>query len=376
VKIRIERDALADAVNWTGRALGNPRVGGNMGIGIDAKDDKVTFTSNDRDSSARAVIDGVIEEAGSCVIPGRLLVDITKTLPAAPVVITLNGTSIDVECGRSAFSLPTITTDFPKMVDLPTVLGSISGSDLANSVAQVYIAAETNESLASLTGIQMEFSSTTITLAATDRFRLALRDVDWTPASNDAESVALVPAFRLNDFAKGLADSNRVEISVANSGDNTSIGFTGGSFSITTQLLGYQFPRYRDTIPAPGNITAYVDTNALSSALKRVRLVLEDKERSWVSMTLGSGELKLTGEGKSNALASEAIDADVEGDIGGEIRFDPNRFIEGLAAVNAPFVKLSFINSNKPVLITGAKESGKDLDGGYKYWLMPKPARS
>ena len=75
----------------------------------------------------------------------------------------------------------------------------------------------------------------------------------------------------------------------------------------------------------------------------------------------------------ASGVASEAIDATVEGELADEIRFDPNRFIDGLTAVNSPYVKLAFINSNKPVLLTAAKEPGVDLDSGYKYWLMPKP---
>ncbi|MEN9710230.1 MAG: hypothetical protein RL441_222 [Actinomycetota bacterium] len=374
MKIRIERDALADAVAWASRALGNPRTGGNPGIGIEATADRVVFVSYDRESSARAEFEAVVEEEGTCVVPGRLLGDITKTLPGAPVVLNTNGTSIEVECGRSAFSLPTINSgDFPKMSDVPAIIGTISGADLATAVAQVHVAAETNESLVNLTGIQMEFAKGVITLAATDRYRLALRDVSWSPSVTDPDTIALVPAAKLNDIAKGLADCATVEIAVANGGDSTLIGFTGNGRSIATSLLGYKFPPYRDTIPAPGNVVAYIETASLSAALKRVRLVLEDKDKSFVSISLSSDEVSLTAQGVASGVANEAIDATIDGELADEIRFDPNRFIDGLNAVNSPYVKLAFINSNKPVLLTAAKEPGVDLDSGYKYWLMPKP---
>ena len=374
MKIRIERDALADAVAWTSRALGNQRTGGNPGIGIEAEGDTVTFVAYDRESSAKAVFDAVIEEPGTCVVPGRLLSDITKTLPGAPVVLTLSGSTIDVECGRSAFRLPTISaSDFPKMTAIPDVIGTISGSELAAAVSSVHIAAETNESLVNLTGIQLEFSKTGITLAATDRYRLALRDAEWVPTSNEISAVALVPASKLNDIAKGLADCETVEIALNANGDSSLIGFTGGGRSIATSLLGYQFPRYRDTIPAPGDIVAYIETATLSAALKRVRLVLEDKDKSFVSITLSDEEINLTAQGVASGNANEAIDALVQGELADEIRFDPNRFIDGLNAVSSPYVKLAFINSNKPVLLTAAKEPGVDLENGYKYWLMPKP---
>ena len=375
MKIRIDRDALADAVTWTSRALTSPKAGGNIGIGIEAKGDSVVFTAYDRDTSARAEYDAVVEEAGSVVVPARLLNDITKTLPAAPVVITLEGTNLDVQCGRSSFNVPTISAgEFPKMIDVPDLIGTITGEDLSTAVGQVHIAAETNESLPNLTGIQLEFTKDSITLAATDRYRLALRDVSWSPAVSDPDASVLVPASRLNDIAKGLADADKVSIAVSNNGDNKLIGFTGGGKSIATALLGYAFPKYRETIPAPGPITAYIETGALSAALKRVRLVLDDQHKFYVAMELGDGEVSLITQGHLNGAANEAIDAQCDSTLDEAARFDPNRFIDGLAAVNAPYVKLSFISANRPVLITAAKEPGVDIDSGYKYWLMPKPA--
>jgi DNA polymerase-3 subunit beta len=375
VKIRIDRDALADAVTWTSRALSSAKAGGNIGIGIEAKGDSVVFTAYDRDTSARAEYEAVVEQAGSCVVPARLLNDITKTLPSAPVVITQNNNNLDVQCGRSSFNLPTITAgEFPKMIEVPDLIGSITGEDLATAVGQVHIAAETNESLPNLTGIQIEFLKGFITLAATDRYRLALRDVSWTPAVNDPDTSVLVPASRLNDIAKGLADANKIEISLSNTGENKLIGFSGNGKSITTALLGYSFPKYRDTIPAPGPITAYIETSALSAALKRVRLVLDDQQKYYVALELGDGEVSLITQGAMNGAANEAIDAHVDSTLDEAARFDPNRFIDGLSALNAPYVKLSFISAARPLLITAAKEPGVDIETGYKYWLMPKPA--
>ena len=136
VKIRIDRDALADAVTWTSRALSSAKAGGNIGIGIEAKGDLVVFTAYDRDTSARAEYEAVVEEAGSCVVPARLLNDITKTLPSAPVVITQNNNNLDVQCGRSSFNLPTITAgEFPKMIDVPDLIGTITGEDFSTAVA-------------------------------------------------------------------------------------------------------------------------------------------------------------------------------------------------------------------------------------------------
>ena len=375
MKIRIDRDALSDAISWTSRALTSPKAGGNIGIGIEAKGDTVVFTAYDRDTSARAEYEAVVEEAGSCVVPARLINDITKSLSAAPVVLTLVNNNLEVQCGRSSFNVPTITAgEFPKMIDVPELIGTIGGDEFAAAVGQVHVAAETNESLPNLTGIQIEFTKDSLTLAATDRYRLALREMSWTPSVNDPDAQVLVPASRLNDIAKGLSDSDRIEISVSNNSENKLIGFSGKGKSIATALLGYSFPKYRDTIPAPGPIAAYVETSALSAALKRVRLVLDDQNKYYVAVELGDSELRLLTQGHLSGAANEVLDATVDTQLDEAARFDPNRFIDGLASVNSPYVKLSFISSAKPVVISAAKEPGVDIDSGYKYWLMPKPA--
>lgn len=375
MKIRIERDVLADAVAWTARALGNPRTGGNPGIGITAAGDKVTFVAYDRESSAQAEFDAVVEQDGTCVVPGRLLSDITKTLPAAPVVLNLNGSSIDVECGRSSFSLPTINSaDFPKMSEMPDAIGTITGAEFAEAVAQAHIAAGTNDSLVNFSGIRLEVNKNTMTMAATDRYRLAIRDVEWTPTISDADTAVLVPASRLNDIAKGLSHCEKVEISVASTGDGTLIGFSGDGRSIATSLLGYEFPpKYRDLIPPSSPVTAYVETASLLAALKRVRLVLENN--AYVAMQVGDNDVKLIAKGLENAVATETVDAAVEGEIE-RVQFNPNYFIDGLTAVGAPYVRLAFTQSTKPVVITGAQEIGGAVNDDYQYLLMPMRANS
>jgi DNA polymerase-3 subunit beta len=376
VKIRIEKDALADAVNWTARALGNSRTGKNIGLGIEAEGDSVVLVAYDRDISARAEIDAVVETPGKCVVPGRLLTDITKTLPSAPVTITLNDNNIDIVCGRSSFDLPTITNDdFPKMVELPTPLGTITGANLANAVSQVVIAAHVGDNRPNLTGIQFEFFKEIITLGATDTFRLALKDVEWNPLVEDPELAVLIPAHKVSDIAKGLQDCEKVEISLSTGKENTLIGFSGNGRSIAVSLLPNQFPKYRTSIPAPGSITAYVEVNTLAAAVRRVRLVLEDKDNSFIHLELGDNELTLTARGTSNGLASEVLDAAIDGALDGPILFDPNRLLEGLTSLNTPHAKFAFLSNKEPALLSGAKEAGKDDAGGYKYWLMPKPPR-
>ena len=373
MKVRIEKDKLADAVAWAMRGLSSSRIGGNNTIGIEAGVGTLTLVAYDRDTSAQAEADAAVDVPGSVIVPGKLLAEITKTLPSAAVQLSVVDGALRVECGKSSFDIPLVTVgEFPHMLEVPGLLGTINGSQLSVAISQVAIAAASNDTLSNLSGIHFEFTKSHITLAATDRYRLALRDVEWTPATTDMNASAFIPAAKVNDIAKGLADCTNVDISLSTRGENSLVGFSGNNRTIATTLLNAKFPNYRDSIPAPGDITAYIDNNVLAAALRRVRLVLEEREKSFVSMELGTNEVILTARGQSSGVATETIDAIITGKTDEPVRFDPFRFTEGLTATNSPWVKLSFINKSKPVLLTAAKEAGKDIEDGYKYWLMPK----
>lgn len=385
MKIRIERDALAEAVAWTSRALGGRNTGTASGIGIEANGDTVIFTTFDRETSARAEFEAVVEESGTAMVPGRLLVDISKTLPSAPVQLQLAGGSVDLTCGRAAFTLPVVEgSDFPEMMELPPVIGGINGGTFAEAVGQVAGSASNQDSLQNLTGVRIEFADGVMTMAATDRYRLAVREAEWRPAVANADNAVLVPAGRIADIAKGLADCDEVHIYVPASGAATTVGFSGKSKngsvrSIATNLLNGNFPdRYRDLLPSETPITAYVNTADLLAALKRVRLVLDSSSsagNAYVAVQITEGEIELTARGIGQSEAREVLAADNIGEIE-RVQFNPGYFIDGLSALGRPYVRLGFTLANKPVLISGAEKSGADPDADFRYLLMPMRGNS
>lgn len=383
MKIRIDRESLADAVAWTSRALSTRGVG--IGIGIEAEGDRVIFTAFDRETSARAEFEAVVEEAGTTVVGARLLSDIAKTLPAAPVVMQLENNAVELTCGRSAFTLPVVENgEFPAMMEMPEELGSLPGSDFAEAVGQVSGSASSHDNLQHLTGVRMEFAPETMTLAATDRFRLAVREINWQPVVANADNAVLIPATRLAEISKGLADCELVTLFVPATGSTNVIGFSGKTKnglvrSIATTLLNATFPdRYRDLLPAETPIVVYVATAELLAALKRVRLVLDNSTsagKAYVAVKISDGELELTARGSGNTEANEALSADCVGDIE-RVQFNPGYFIDGLNVLDHPYVRLGFTIASKPVLITGVKESGAEPDLDFRYLLMPMRGES
>ena len=186
------------------------------GLLLETEGSGLVVSSFAYETSSRVGIDADDSDQGRALVPGRLLADISRALPAAPVQITLEGTRVSVVCGKSTFALPTFPVeDYPSLPAMPDSSGSLTGADFAHAVAQVAIAAGRDDTLPTLTGIRVEIDGSSVTLAATDRYRLAVREFTWTPASPKLEVQALVPARTLADTAKSLAGAETVHLSLA-----------------------------------------------------------------------------------------------------------------------------------------------------------------
>lgn len=366
VKIRIERDTLAEAVAWTARSLpSRPSLPVLAGVVLTAEDARVTMSSFDYEVSARVEIEAVVDAPGKVLVSGRLLSDIARSLPAQPVVISAEGSRVVITCGRSTFTLPTLPLDdYPALPSMPDSSGSIDADAFAHAVAQVAIAAGRDDTLPTLTGIRMEFDGGTITLAATDRYRLAVRELDWKPQSSSIDIATLVPAKNLADTAKSLAAGESVVIALGPDGDRL-IGFEGDGRRTTSRLLDGEFPKYRSLLPSESSTIADVSTSELIDAVKRVALVAE--RNTPIRLTFADGEVALRAGTGDDAQATEAVSATIEGDDI-EIAFNPGYLLDGLAAIDAGIARFSFTQATRPAVITGLGDGAAD---SYRYLLMP-----
>jgi len=371
VKFSIERDALAEAVAWAARNLpARPMAPQLAGLLIDTTDSGLVLSSFDYEVSSRVDVVAAVAEPGRVLVSGRLLSEIAKLLPAAPVVFTATGNRLEVKCGRASFALPTLSVDdYPQLPELPGSSGTVSGATLAAAVSQVAIAAGRDDTLPGLTGIRLEIDGRKVTMAATDRFRLAVREFEWNPEAADLVTTALVPARTLADIAKSLSGCDAVQLSVAATGSAENLlGFDGDGRRTTTRLIDGPFPEYRRLLPAESNSRASVDTSALIDAVKRVALVIEKQNPVRLSFT--AGELRLSAGTGDDAQADEFLDATLEGDPI-EIAFNHGFLLDGLSAIDAPVARFSFTVSNKPAIISGAGDHDSEAAAEYKYLLMP-----
>ncbi|SIO90740.1 DNA polymerase III subunit beta [Nocardiopsis sp. JB363] len=374
MKFRVERDVLADAVAWTARTLPTrPSVPVLAGILLDAGqvDDRqrVRLSGFDYEVSTQVSIDVDIEEAGQTLVPGRLLAEITRNLPPQTVEIATDGPKVVVTCGSAKFTLNTMPVeDYPSLPEMPGVSGTIGSDVFAAAVSQVAIAAGRDDTLPMLTGVRVEIEGETITLASTDRYRLAVRELTWKPENPDLSAVALVPAKTLHDTAKSLTSGAEVSIALSDgdSGEGM-MGFEGGGRRTTTRLLDGEFPKYRALLPDTFNTVAEVGRAEFVEAVKRVSLVAE--RNTPLRLAFSQGALVLEAGTGEDAQAVETLEADLDGeDI--QIAFNSGYLLDGLGAIGTDVARLHFTTSTKPAILTGkpAEEGGAPE---YRYLIMP-----
>jgi DNA polymerase-3 subunit beta len=371
MKFRVERDVLADAVTWTARTLPTrPPVPVLAGVRIEADSaGTLHLSSFDYEVSARSEIVAEVAEPGVVLVSGRLLAEISRALPAKPVDVVLEGTKLIVTCGASRFTLLTMPVEeYPALPAMPAICGTIDGDELTLAVAQVTVAASRDDTLPLLTGVRMEIEGDKITLLATDRYRLALRELHWSPVAPDISAVALVRARTLSDAAKSLGGSQAVNLALATGTGVDLIGFEAAGRHTTSLLVDGDYPAVRRLFPEETPIHAVISTQALADAAKRVALVAERNTPIRLSFTEGQVVLD-AGQG-DDAQASEALEAVLVGDDI-SVAFNPQFLQDGLSALTTPFVRLSFTHPNKPVEFTGQKSlDGEDISD-YRYLLVP-----
>jgi DNA polymerase III subunit beta len=376
VKFRVDRDVLADAVAWAARSLPvRPSAPVLAGLLIEAGDEGLVLSTFDYETSARATLTAEVSAEGAGLVSGRLLADICRSLPAKPVEMVLDDARVTLTCGSARFSLQTMPVeDYPRIPEMPTATGTVQSELFAHAVAQAVTAAGRDDMLPVLTGVRIEIEGSTITMLATDRFRLSQRELNWDPRTPDESLAALVPARVLGDTAKSLTAGSEVSIALSASGTGEGlIGFEGtgpgGVRRTTTRLLDGEFPKVRSLFPTERLTIAKVDKAALIESVKRVALVAE--RNAAVQLAFSEGVLTLDAGSGDEAQASESLEAEIDGEAL-TTGFNPQFLLDGLTAIDEPVVELAFTQASKPVVMSGITADSGNADSGFRYLLMPR----
>lgn len=384
MKFRVAREDFADAVAWVARSLpARPPVPVLGGVLLAVDEDGLTVSGFDYEVSAQVRTTAEVAGNGEVLVSGRLLADITKALPNKPVDVSVDGTRVLIACGSAKFSLPTMPVeDYPQLPELPQQTGSLTGDLFASAIGQVAVAAGRDDTLPMLTGIRVEIDGPNVVLAATDRFRLAVRQLEWQPAKDGITAAVLIPAKTLSESAKTLTGPSDVPVELllgAGSavGAEGLLGIVSAGRRTTTRLLDAEFPKFRQLLPPEHTSMATVEVAALSEAIKRVALVAD--RGAQVRLEFSTEGVLLSAGGDDAGRAEEWL----QGDFQGEpltIAFNPGYLIDGLASLHSERVTFGFTTPTRPAVLRPAgdeelerNEAGNFTapDTEYIYLLMP-----
>ena len=369
MKVEVNSQALADAVAWTTRVLdARPASPILAGVRLEAIDGTLQLSAFNYAISARHHIEAGIDEAGSVLVLGKLLADITKSLPAAKTYLSTDGSTMTITSGKSTFTMQLMPdAEYPDLPVIPAKLGQVDAQTFTQAVTQASVAVSREENRPVLTGIRVQFQGDKVIMSSTDRFRLSRSSFTWTPENPDTNATALVRGALLRDVARSLDEHQNIVVDFDT--ENPSLlGFENAGRVSTSQLIDGEFPAvdrlYADEYP----IHAVINKQDLISAIKRVSLVAE--RNAPIRMAFTSQELTLTAGTADEAQAKEILDIDMDGeDI--TVAFNPPYLREGLSAIAAPFVRMKMTTAVKPVDVNGQKESDSAESMDYRYLLVP-----
>ncbi|HKT01768.1 MAG TPA: DNA polymerase III subunit beta [Rugosimonospora sp.] len=365
---RIDRDALADAVGWAARCLpGRPAAPVLAGMLLEVAPttaDQLTLACFDYQVAAHGQVPiealGGADGPGRALVSGRLLAEITRNLPAAPVDIRAQPGRVVLRCAGTRFTLATLPVeDYPRLPDPPPLAGAVGSDSLATAIGQVVGAAARDDAVPLLTAVRVELRGETLSLSCSDRFRVAVRELPWRPVRAHLSSVALVPVRTLASTARWLAGAAEVTITLSDTGGGL-IGFECAGRQTVSRLLDQRPVDYVARFPRDFTGSAEIGTAPLLAALRRMSLVAA--KHTPVTLAFHRDRVVLEAATGEEAHAVEELPALVAGpDV--TVRFNPQFLLDGVSGVDSDQVWLRFTKAG-PVLL-----SGKSTE--YRYLLMP-----
>jgi len=376
VKFQVNRDVFSEAVSFTVKLLPQRTTLPILsGVLIEATSDGLILSSFDYEVSARTEIAAQVDEPGKILVSGRLLAEIASRLPNAPVRFSTEDGRITVACGSGHFTLLSMPVEeYPTLPQVSEQSGVLQAEDFANAIAQVAVAASRDDVTPVITGVQLEVSKNSLSLVATDRYRVAVREIAWDAADSGIDSAtALVPARTLAEIGKTFGHSGTISVAITSSDDRELIAFQADKKTVTSLLIKGNFPPVKRLFPETVDNFAVINTAELIEAVRRVSLVLEREAALRFTFTVEGVTLEAIGS--EQAQASESIDAFLTGSDT-VVSLKPQFLLDGLSSVHSEFVRISFTkteNPNKPGPVLITSQSSKDQPGAdnYKYLLQP-----
>ncbi len=368
MKFRCERDGLVEALTTAGRAVSTR--GGALpvlsGVRLEVTGDELRLAGSDLDLTIEMSTTVAGLGDGVCVLPARLAADIVRALEPGSVVFESDDEEVRISSGRSQFAVRMLPAEeFPRL-PFPAEEGgegeafTLASATLADALRQVVRSASTDDAIPVISGVLMAAEGTGLRLVATDRYRLAVRDLPGTSVLREGQKV-LVPS-------KALAELQRL---LTSSGDEVAVrlgerdaSFEVGAVRLSTRLIEGEFPDYQRLIPSTHANRLVIGKEALLDAVRRVRLLVRDAITP-VRVSFRADGIECTVITQEVGQATEDVDGKYEGsDL--VVGFNPGYLIDGVEAIVGDEVLVE--TSSDPMRPVTVKATEGD---DYLYLLMP-----
>jgi DNA polymerase-3 subunit beta len=363
LKLVLSRESFLDRLGIVARgASTRSAIQTLSGVLLTAEAGAAELQATDTELGIRAGIEASIERDGAVVVPGRLLLDVARSLPADSVTIEYRASEQDVEVksGSATFHLRTLPLeDFPKLPAATDSTLSVPAAAFIETVDRVARSASRDETRPHLTGVLVTASGNTLRMVATDSYRLSVKETQLDAALS-GELEVNVPARTLQELSRIAAAAGADAISV--SALENQVVFTVGDVVLSSRLVEGRFPNYQQLLPEAYEHELRVDRGELLEVVRRVSLLAQ--KNAPLKLAFGEGQLEVSAQTPDIGEASESLPVPFNGEPLA-IGFNPEFFRDGLDSAETDEIVLKLISPLRPGLI----QSG--ADGGFIYLVMP-----
>jgi DNA polymerase-3 subunit beta len=355
------RDDLASTLGIVARGLSSrSAVQVLTGIYLQAADGKLTLAATDMEVSLRATVPGEVAGDGAVVVPGRLLADLVRLLPDASVTLAFDESEgvLQVTSGSYSSKVNVFSAeDFPRLPSLDVALHTVDAPALLGTIDKVARAASRDESRPVLTGILVRFEGDRLTMAATDSYRLSVKETALGESGPELD--AIIPARALQELARLAAGAETVSLGVHE--NHVILGV--GDVWLTSRRIDGQFPNYNQLLPETFEVEVTTPRLPLLEVVRRAGVMAQ--RNSPLRLRFAEGELTISAQTQDVGEAQESLEVEYAGEPL-EIGFNPDFLRDGLEAVGGETVQLRLINPLRPGLIAAPDES---------FWYLIMPIR-
>jgi DNA polymerase-3 subunit beta len=360
MKITCSRDELAARLGVVSRGLstrGTVQI--LAGVLLQVQDGSLQLAATDMELSLRARLDANVEGEGSAVVPGRLLTDIVRLLPQDEVVLEyrIEESTVYVSSGSSESRLRTYAVeDFPRLPDPGHAsLSTLEAEPLLETIARVSRAASRDESRPVLTGILVRFEGSNLVMAATDSYRMAVKETSVAGSAPDLD--AIVPARALDELRRIAAGADEIKLGTL----ENHVVFGVDDTWLTTRRIDGQFPNYRQLLPEAFEHEVRLPRDEFLDVIRRAGVMAQ--RSTPLRLRFSEGELTVSAQTQDIGEAREQMPIGFNGEPL-EIGFNPVWLRDGIESVVEDELTLKLINPLRPAVIA---ESG----GDFWYLIMP-----